>query len=605
MSQSDLVVGIDLGTTNSAIAVVRDGKPVLIPVDGFPLLPSVVGLDPNGQLLVGYPARNQAILYPERTVRSIKRRMGESSEITLGDRKFTPVEISAIILRHLKHAAEAYLKVPVTRAVITVPAYFSDVQRVATREAGEIAGFTVERILHEPTAAALCYIAAESPHDSTFLVYDLGGGTFDVSIVRTRGDVTEVLASHGDTKLGGDDFDELLQTSLRKTIEEEHGISLENNRRALSRLSRAAENAKIALSTESYVSVIEENIADKDGIGIHLNKELARPDYEEMIYPLLQKTRTSIQTALREAKLLLRDVDDILLVGGSTRTPLVSSLIQEEMKKVPRQDINPDTAVVLGAALQAARIMGENAQILVDASPFSFGTSYLGLMHGYPSPDCYKAIIQRNTALPTRQTHIFYTIQEGQEAIEVKIFQGENEDATENLLIGKFLVEGLSRSAPAQSPILFDLKLDLDGILEVAVTEKRSGLRKEVTIQDAFRKMSPEDLAQAKERISSLFGGDIFDVISNEESNETAATSEDAAFLLPPMEMLSPDQQKAWQKTQTLIQKAVNMLDELEEVDRNEVADLLQSLQQAMANGELQRVEDIRRELTDVLFYLE
>lgn len=604
MSKSDLIVGIDLGTTNSAIAVIREGKPILIPVDGSPLLPSVVGLDLDNQLLVGHPARNQAILYPERTVRSIKRRMGEHCEILLGEQVFTPVEISAIILRRLKETAEAFLKTPVTRAVITVPAYFSDAQRVATKEAGEIAGFTVERILNEPTAAALCYIASESPEDSTFLVYDLGGGTFDVSIVRTRGSVAEVLASHGDTKLGGDDFDELLQNFLRKMIEEKHGISLADNRRALSRLSRAAENAKIALSTESYYTVIEENIADKDGVGLHLNQEISRPDYEELIYPLLQKTRNSIQIALREARLLLRDVDDVLLVGGSTRTPLVGVLIQEEMKKIPRQDINPDTAVVLGAAIQGARMMGEHPQILVDASPFSFGTSYVDLLHGVPSQHCYKAIIQRNTALPTRQTHIFYTMHEGQTAIEVDIFQGEHQDARQNLRIGHFRVDGLSRSAPADSPILFEFKLDLDGILDVVVTEKRTGLRKEVTIKDAFRKMSPDDINQAQQRLFDLFGNEIIDVESDEsdESDESVSLDDNGSNM---PEGLSPAQQETWSKAAALLHKASYMLDGLQDIDREEVSQMMDALFQAMTQQELEDVQRIQSELADVLFYLE
>ncbi len=603
MSSEDLVVGIDLGTTNSAIAVVRNGIPELIPVDGEPLLPSVVGLDPTGELRVGHTARNQATLFPERTVQSIKRQMGESEKVTLGDRSFTPVEISAILLRHLKEAAETHLKQPVTRAVITVPAYFSDAQRVATKEAGEIAGFTVERIINEPTAAALCYVVEESPKDTTFLVYDLGGGTFDVSIVRTRGQITEVLASHGDTELGGDDFDKLLQESLQKKLEQQHSISLETNPRAIARLSRAAEEAKITLSTESYVTVIEENIADKDGVGVHLKQELSRPEYEELILPLLEKTRTSIQTALQEADILLRDVDDILLVGGSTRTPLVGELIQQEMDKVPRQDINPDTAVVMGAALQGARIMGKSAHILVDVSPFSFGTSYFGDLLGMPSPHCYKAIIHRNTPLPTRQTRLFCTMSDGQRAIDVDMFQGEHDDSRENLLLGNFMVEGLSRNAEAGSPILFELKLDLNGILEVAVIEKRTGLRKDVTIKDAFRKMSEEDIAKAQLRLSDLFDEHTIDM-EDKPVRPKKPKKERVPGLQPPKAM-TETQQEAWDKATTVVSKASALVESLDKMDREEVEELILILKKVMTSHDFDAIENFRRELTDVLFYLE
>ena len=317
---SDLFVGIDLGTTNSSVAVVRGGRPRLIRVDGDVLVPSVVGMASDGSTLVGHTARNQSALYPERTVRSVKRRMGEETPLSMGDQEFSPVEIAALIVRRLKTAAAVELGRDIRRAVITVPAYFSDAQRTATREAGEVAGLEFVRILNEPTAAALCYADGED-YDRTVMVYDLGGGTFDVSIVRQRGDVTEVLASHGDTALGGDDFDAALLDRIRETFEEKTGLSLEGNLIAISRLVRACESAKITLSTESFASVSEEHLAERDGVSLHLEAEVSRHEYQELIRPYVERTKDSVQTALREAGLLARGIDELILVADRRGLP--------------------------------------------------------------------------------------------------------------------------------------------------------------------------------------------------------------------------------------------------------------------------------------------
>ena len=580
-----IVFGIDLGTTNSSIAYVDEsGTPRLIEIDGSPLLPSVVGLDPAGNVLVGRAAHNQAQIYPERTIASVKRRMGSDDEICLGEQRYTPVEVSALILRRLREAATADLGVPVERAVVTVPAYFSDAQRTATREAGEVAGLKVERILNEPTAAALTYVD-ERDEPRTLLVYDLGGGTFDVSIVRTRGVVTEVLSSHGDTALGGDDFDQL----LLGVLDERTGHPLDARGRA--RLRRTAQTTKIALSDDTHVWVREEHLAERDGEPLHLEVEVDRHEYERLIEPLLERTRDSIQVALREADVLARDLDEVLLVGGSTRTPRVAEMLHELTGIAPRCDVNPEHAVALGAAMHAARVAGRDARrILVDVTPFSFGTDYYGVRDGRPSPDCYRVIIRRNTPLPVRRSETFYTMWDGQEALDVRVCQGEQPDARDNLLLGSFEVDGLDPLAPEGSAVIFDLQLDLDGILEVAVTERRTGLAKRVTIGDAFRTLSDEDLSAARARVDEVFG---------EAPSVTP---------LRPPPGLDASALAAWRSAQALLDRARPLLPRLDGADHDEVRALVDGLHDLLHGagaGEHARISADTEALSDVLFYLE
>jgi molecular chaperone DnaK (HSP70) len=596
MSESDTVVGIDLGTTNSALAVVDGGPPRLIPVDGERLLPSVVGEAPDGSLLVGRAARNQLGVYPERCVRSVKRRMGEDTELSFGGRTMTPVEVSAVILRRLKQAAEQELGHAVDRAVITVPAYFSDAQRTATRQAGEVAGFTVERILNEPTAAALCYVTQREVGEQRVLVFDLGGGTFDVSVVRCGPEVTEVLASHGDTALGGDDMDAALSAHLRRCVEKQ-GVTVEGAG-PLVRLSDAAERAKIALSTESWVQVSEEHLVQSGGVGVHLDEEVDRAQYEGLIEPLLQRTRDSVQRALRDAGLRTSELDDIILVGGATRTPRVAELLEELTGMVPRRDVDPDLTVALGASLQGARTAGrEIGTILVDVTPYSFGTSHFGELDGMPSPDCYKAIIKRNSPLPARHTEVFYTMVQGQQSVEVEVLQGEQPNARDNILLGKFMVEGLDPKAPEGSPILFDLKLDLDGILDVDVVERATGLRKSVRIEDAFRKCTPEQVADQRARIEAEFAGPETEEAAREHERDRGAPS-------PPAD-LPAEQLETWTKAHSLLQKAFSVKPQLGREDQQELAELASKLEGAMGAKDFAEVAAASDELDDVLFYLD
>ena len=416
----DTIVGIDLGTTNSEVAVIKDGQPVVLEEDGDPILPSVVGLDPQGRLLVGKPARNQFVLAPERTIRSIKRKMGQEITVPLGDQKYTPQEISAIILRTLKRRAEKALGHPVSKAVITVPAFFNDGQRQATREAGELAGLEVVRIINEPTAAVLTY----DPHpreQERLLVYDLGGGTFDVSVAQVENGVVEILSSHGDTQLGGDDFDQLLLDHVCNVSSEKHGVDLAPIAGARSRVLHAVEEAKKQLSFDAVARIEEEFIAEKDGMPLHLNIEIHRGEYEDLIHPLLIKTLGCLDAALTDAKLQANQIDKVVLVGGATRTPLVHELLEERLGRPVHSEIEPDLAVAMGAAVQGGLIAGVDVgPVLVDITPHTLGIKALGEIHGLPSSHYFSPIIHRNTPLPVTRTEIYSTVVDRQEAAEIR-----------------------------------------------------------------------------------------------------------------------------------------------------------------------------------------
>jgi len=587
-------VGIDLGTTNSAVAIWEDGAPRLLPVDGADTMPSVVGLTPDGVVLVGAAARNQALLHPERTVASVKRRMGSTEPVELGDRQLSPGEVSALILRRLVAAASDALDRPVTDAVITVPAYFNDAQRAATREAGEIAGLNVLRVINEPTAAALCY-AGRDERERKLLVFDLGGGTFDVSIVRTRGDLIEVLASHGDTALGGDDFDAAFAEQLRAVFEEKAGVEVGRDPRATIRLLRAAERAKINLSTESYSRVIEEHLAQRDGVGVHLDHEVSRHGFQELIEPWLQHAREAVHVAMRDADVRAPDLDDIVLVGGSSRIPRVAEMLQNLLGCAPRADVDPDKAVALGAAIQAARLAGAAVDhILVDVAPHSLGVSCLGTLDGRPSPHLFQAIIRRNTPLPVSRTEVFYTVIDGQPKTEVEVVQGEDRDARNNRLLGRFTVDGLDRDAPEGSPVHFRFELDLDGILHVEVSERHGTASEAITIADTFERLSGEELAAAREAARA----DVPDAAA-------AAIHPDLAWPVgPPPPDLSTTGRAVWMGAKTALDDARKACSELSGADRQEVEELAVELHSALFERDMQVVADRAAELGDVLFYL-
>ncbi len=575
---TDAIVGIDLGTTNSEIAVYQDGRPVVLTDErGRVMLPSVVGLSETGELLVGEEARNQFMLYPERTVRSIKRRIGTDARVRLGERDYAPQEISAIILSRLKEIAQFRLGGPVRRAVITVPAYFSDAQRQATREAGEIAGLEVVRIVNEPTAAALVYEATQH-QGKRILVYDLGGGTFDVSVVRIEGGVVEVISSHGNNQLGGDDFDEKIVAHVLEHLKLKQGVSLSDQPQAMARILRSAEAAKKHLSDHPYARIEEEYLAVNDGKPVNLDLELSRDEYEVMIMPFIEETLGAVHVALGSADLTSSQVDEILLVGGATRTPLIRRRLVEAFGREPRGEVDPDLCVAMGAAMQGAAMAGtEVSAVLVDVTPYTFGTSALGELDGDLYPYCFVPIIPKNTPIPVRRSEAFYTVADGQTSVEVRVYQGENRDAEENVRIGEFRVDGLSK-APAGNPVILDLALDRDGILQVSAREKKTGLEQRITIEKAMSRYDQAQLDEARERIGSLFNG-------REDGAEAQATAGSAL--------------------DALLSRASARLDDAGEEDRAEIIDLIETIRDARSSGDSTALEEGRQQLQDLLFYLE
>ncbi|MBT9582071.1 Hsp70 family protein [bacterium] len=581
-------VGIDLGTTNSEIAAFWGDRVQILKSGQASMLPSCVGMTPEGQLMIGQPARNQLLLYPERTVRSIKRKMGSQEQVSLGEQSFSPQEISALILKELANWGCSQLGQPVTQAVITVPAYFSDAQRQATREAGALAGLEVLRILNEPTAASLAYGFGHSGRQTT-LIYDLGGGTFDVSIVNFEGEITEVLASHGNNQLGGDDFDELVLERLLEEFQKQHGVDLRQGQpKAMARLRWAAEEAKKQLSTQPFAQIREEALLQVKGKPIHLQMELGRDDFESMIRPLLDSTLASVSKALEGANLRASDLDAVLLVGGSTRIPLVSQLLLTSTGLAPRQEIDPDLAVALGAGVLASRLDGRDVgRVLVDVCPYSFGTSHLGLREGYPYLHCYKAILPRNTPLPLTRSEAFCTASPNQKAVSIEVFQGEDEDALKNVLIGEFRVEGLQ---PTEGPnlVVCRMSLDLDGILEVTATEKETGLSKQIFIQGAARQMSDQDIASARKRLQLLHQGPEFEWEEEEEEELEEAPTE-----------------PAYQQALELVLRLAQLQPRLHPDDAGEAEELRQRIDRAVKERNLDGLQAASHELSELLFFVE
>jgi molecular chaperone DnaK len=470
------IVGIDLGTTNSEIGIVINDKLRILPIHGDPIMPSCVGLDPSGKLIIGKAARNQLVAAPEATILSVKRKMGESAPVQLGDRQFSPEEISSIILGELKQQAEEQLGFPVRKAVITVPAFFNERQRKATQQAGELAGLEVVRILNEPTAAALAY-GAGGGENEVMLVYDLGGGTFDVSVVVVESGVVEVKASHGDTYLGGDDFDQLLVDYAADEFKKNYAVDLRSDPKAMRRLKLAMEAAKRRLSDEPFTQVREEYIDGRN----HLDFEILRADYEEMISPLLEKTIECLHQALNDAKLTPRDINKIMLVGGATRTPLVHQLLSERIHLEPRFEIDPDLIVAMGATIQAGVLAGQSKHsILVDITPHTLSTTAMSLDYDFGRLLCVP-IIARNTPIPAGKSEMFVTMFDGQEIVEVTAYQGESQFPEENTLIGKFMIEGLAH-VPAGNQIVIHFDIDLNGMLKITAAEKTTGLSRTVTM---------------------------------------------------------------------------------------------------------------------------
>jgi len=473
-------VGIDLGTTNSAVAVLEGGEPVIIPnSEGGRTTPSVVAISKNGEWLVGQVAKRQAVTNPDNTVTSIKRKMGTTDKVKLGDKEYTPPEISAKILQKLKADAEEYLGEKITDAVITVPAYFNDSQRQATKDAGKIAGMNVLRIINEPTAAALAY-GLDKEADETILVFDLGGGTFDVSILDIGDGVFEVKSTAGNTHLGGDDWDQRIIDWMADKFKAENGIDLREDKMALQRLKEAAEKAKIELSTTTQTNInlpfITAATEGDTNRPLHLDMNLTRSEFEKMTADLLEKCVGPFKRALKDANMDPKNLDHVILVGGATRMPQVQDMVRKLTGgKEPHKGINPDEVVAMGAAIQAGVLKGEVKDVLLlDVTPLSLGIETLG--------GVFTKLIERNTTIPTRKSEIFTTAADGQTSVDIKVYQGEREIAASNKLIGNFQLVGLPpapRGVP-QVEVAFDI--DADGILHVSAKDMATGNEQKITI---------------------------------------------------------------------------------------------------------------------------
>jgi molecular chaperone DnaK len=493
-----------------------------------------------------------------------------------------------MILSQLKQVAQNHLGKKVEKAVITVPAYFSDVQRQATRDAGEIAGLDVVRIINEPTAAALAYEIDENA-DKKVLVYDLGGGTFDVSVVSLSHGVVEVLASHGNNQLGGDDFDHKIVEEILEHLEQQ-SIDIKADPQAMARVEKAAEQAKISLSSQPFVTIEQEYIS----ADAHLSFEFSRDRYETLIDPFISETLEAIHTALEGAKIGGQDIDEVILVGGSSRTPLVHKRLKEVFGMVPRGDINPDLCVATGAAIQAASISGQKvSSVLVDITPYTFGTSAMAMQDGIPYPYCYVPIIDKYTPLPVSKSEVFYTVAEGQEQVEVKVFQGENSDALENINIGEFKVEGLDENAPKHNPIVITLNIDVNGILKVTAQEKKTGVSKSITIDNAISRFENEQLEAARQRVQSFFDDSEIEIADDETQGDNLKTANDELT------------HKQVVLARALIEKAERLLDGANSDDKDDLIDMSEALTDALNAQDDDALETATEALSDLIYYLE
>ena len=484
------IIGIDLGTTNSCVAVMEGGEPVVIAnSEGSRTTPSVVSFQAGGERLVGQVAKRQAITNPDHTIISIKREMGTDHKTKIDDKVYSPQEISAMVLQKIKADAEAYLGETVTQAVITVPAYFNDAERQATKDAGRIAGLEVLRIINEPTAAALAYGLDKTEHNEKIFVYDLGGGTFDVSILELGDGVFEVLSTNGDTKLGGDDFDEKIMNYIAETFKAENGIDLRNDKMALQRLKEAAEKAKIELSSSMQTNINLPFItADATGPK-HIDMNLTRAKFNELTHDLVQRSIEPMKKALSDAGLSMSQIDKVILVGGSTRIPAVQEAVKNFTGKEPSKGVNPDECVAIGAAIQAGVLTGEVKDVLLlDVTPLTLGIETLG---GVATP-----LIERNTTIPTKKSQVFSTAADGQTSVEIHVVQGERQMAADNKTLGRFTLSGIAPAPRGIPQIEVTFDIDANGIVKVSAMDKGTGKEANITIT-ASTNLSDDEVERA------------------------------------------------------------------------------------------------------------
>lgn len=487
------IIGIDLGTTNSAVAVMEGGESVIIPnIEGNRTTPSVVAFTKDGERLVGETAKRQAITNPDRTISSIKRHMGSDFNVKIDDKTYSPQDISAMILQKLKADAESYLGEKITEAVITVPAYFTDAQRQATKDAGRIAGLDVKRIVNEPTAAALAYGEDKDTEAQTVMVYDLGGGTFDVSILELSDGVFEVHATRGNNKLGGDDFDNRLIDYIAEEFKKENGIDLKADNMSLQRLKEAAEKAKKELSSTMSTNINLPFITASQSGPLHLNMDVTRAKFDELTADLVKKTEGPVKDALKDAGLNANEIDKVLLVGGSTRIPAVQECIKKLTGKQPQKDINPDECVALGAAIQGGVLSGDVKDLLLlDVTPLSLGIETMG--------NITTRLIERNTTIPTKKSQVFTTAADNQTSVEIHVLQGERQMAKDNVTLGRFTLDGIApaRRGVPQIEVTFDI--DANGIVNVSAKDKGTGKEQHITITSSTNLNEEEIEKKVKE----------------------------------------------------------------------------------------------------------
>jgi molecular chaperone DnaK len=559
------VVGIDLGTTNSVVAVMEGGDPIVIPnTEGSRLTPSVVGFTKTGERLVGQLAKRQAVVNPDRTIASIKRKMGTNETVAIDDKRYTPQEISAMVLGKLKNDAEKYLGQPVTQAVITVPAYFNDSQRQATKDAGAVAGLEVLRIINEPTAAALAY-GLDKKNAETILVFDLGGGTFDVSILEVGDGVFEVKSTSGDTHLGGDDYDQRIVDWVAGEFQREEGIDLRKDRQALQRLLEAAEKAKVELSnvvqTEINLPFIT---ADQNGPK-HLIRTITRAKFEELTDDLTQRCVTPFRNALNDAKLTAENIDEIVLVGGSTRMPVIQELVRKLTGKDPHQGVNPDEVVAIGAAIQAGVLMGDVKDVvLLDVTPLSLGIETLGGVN--------TVLIPRNTTIPTAKSEVFSTAEDNQTAVDVHVTQGERPMARDNMTLARFRLEGLPPAPRGMPQIEVTFDIDANGILNVHAKDTGTGREQSVKVTASTNLNSSDIDRMVKEA---------------EEYAQRDAEAKQAAEERNAADTLSYSTEKTLKESG----------DRISESDRQSVQSKLDALREALKGGDRNTIYQARLEL--------